>query len=188
VILQEGDKVRSIQLPCLGVGTVLCGQEDEGQHAAHDPLTIITVTWEKDPHNHLPEDHSPMEDWDFSDLVKIEPCSICGPDHMGYGFHMTGEHDEQFVNNADAVDTGELVVVPASLVYGALEALKIPYTLNEFRMANVDRRIIQAIVDAIKELDPYGDQSVGIQPNWDLQGSLEELQNYLNDNPIKESV
>jgi hypothetical protein len=183
--IKEGDKVRSKQLPCLGEGTVEYVDDSPPPGSPNRlDLRIVTVRWEQDPHGHLPEDHSPREDWDFEDLVLVTPCEICGPDHMSYGFHMTGEHDEQLVNNADAVDTGELVVVPANLIYGALEALEIRHTLNEFAMANVDRRILQAIVDSIKELDPYGDPSVGIFENWDLTGSLEELQNYLNDNPV----
>ena len=185
MILKEGDKVRSIQLPCLGEGVVECADPNslgDVPKGAVD-LRIATVRWEKDPHGHLPEDHSPREDWDFSDLVKIEPCKICGPDHMEYGFHMTGEHSENWVNLADARDTGEVIFMPANLIHGALSAIEIPNTIDEQIMVHVDRRIIQAIVDTIKELDPYGDPNVGIHQDWTLTDSLEELQNYLNDNP-----
>jgi len=183
--IKEGDKVRSKQLPCLGEGTVEYVDDSPPPGSPNRlDLRIVTVRWEQDPHGHLPEDHSPREDWDFEDLVLVTPCEICGPDHMSYGFHMTGEHNENFIGVADYVEWGDMITLPALLIHNALENLEIPVTQNELTMATVDRRIIQAIIDAIAETDPYGDPNVGIHPYYDAASNMEELQNYLNDNPV----
>ena len=65
-MIKVGDKVRSKELPCLGIGEAIF-VDDAPEH-----VRIVTVTWSQDPHEHLSPDHSPTEDWDFTDLEVVK--------------------------------------------------------------------------------------------------------------------
>jgi hypothetical protein len=113
-------------------------------------------------------------------------CSICGGEQYEAEPHETEEHTEDWVSLADARETGEVIFMPNLMVYNALETLGINRTLNEKVKTHVDRRIVQALVDALIETDPWGDPSVGIFENYDATGSLELLQDQLKAHPLKE--
>jgi hypothetical protein len=100
--------------------------------------------------------------------------------------HTTEEHSEDWVNLADARYTGEVIFMSAMLIHDGLEALNIPNTMNEHVLAHVDRRIVQALVDAIKATDPYGDPGVGIFENYNSTALLDILQKQLTDHPTRQ--
>jgi hypothetical protein len=112
-------------------------------------------------------------------------CSRChGADALT---HDTFEHSEDWVNLADARQTGEVIWMDTFTLDQALAAAIPENSRTEVRTrAHVDRRIIQALVDTIIDNDPYGDQSVGIFENPDAVWALTQLQKYLQDNPESE--
>lgn len=66
-MVKVGDKVRSKELPCLGIGKAIFVEENPH----NERCRIVTVTWPQDPHEHLSPDHSPTEDWDIIDLEVV---------------------------------------------------------------------------------------------------------------------
>lgn len=180
--MKKGDLVCSKELPCLGIGVVEYIDDEP-----HNSLTIVTVRFEHDEHGHLPEDHAPREDWDYNDLVIASPCTkgCANGDELT---HTSEQHSEDWVNLSDARYTGEVIFMPANLIYWAVEiALSQKPTLNEYVSVHVDRRVVQSLVDALRELDPYGDPSVGIFEDHNAIGVLEELLKQLDLHPVRES-
>ena len=110
-------------------------------------------------------------------------CNICGGEQYELEPHSTEEHSEDWVNLADARESGEVIFMPIVDIYNALDALGIEFTQNEKRKVHVDRCIVKALVDALVLNDPYGDPSVGIHDNIDGIGALEVLSKHLQDNP-----
>jgi hypothetical protein len=121
----------------------------------------------------------------YVDLEPIDKwCSICvGEESLT---HITENHTEDWVNLADARQSGEVIYMSPMLIHDALEALGIPVTRNEERRVHVDRKIVSAIVDALIINDPYGDPDVGIFEHWDQTGALETLSEILKNNPERE--
>jgi hypothetical protein len=132
-----------------------------------------------------PYGHPPRLAFLYCDLELITRyCSKCAGDDRFT--HDIDEHSEDWANLADARQSGEVIFMSPMLIHYALESLQIPITHNERAKTHVDRRIIQAIVDALKEQDPYGDESVGIWTNYDQASLLEALEQELHKNPIQE--
>jgi hypothetical protein len=106
--------------------------------------------------------------------------------------HETEQHSEDWVNLADARYTGEVIFMPAGFVIAGLkasiseplDAIAKLQVYNQF--VHVDRRIVQAMVDAIIEQDPFGDESVGIFEDYNAVSILEALQQQLLVNPERE--
>jgi hypothetical protein len=109
-------------------------------------------------------------------LVGHPGCTICGPDHMEYGEHTTEQHSEDWVGLADARYTGEVVFMPAGELKYNLEEIVHPTTEDE-QWIHVDRRVIQALIDAITDAGiDSDDQAAGIA--W--------LQQRLADHPVRD--
>lgn len=103
------------------------------------------------------------------------PCSICGGEQYEAEPHTTEEHSESWVGLADARYTGEVIFMQNTIIYDALEALDIGYTLNEGVKTHVDRKIVQALHDAFE----FEDDDTGI---------AEVLARVLVDNPEREPL
>jgi hypothetical protein len=115
------------------------------------------------------------------------PCRICGGEQYEAEPHETSEHSEDWVNLADARQSGEVIWMDTFVLDQALSAAIPENSSTELRTkAHVDRRIVQALVDTIKETDPEGDPSVGIFEDSDALWGLHQLQSYLDSNPKKE--
>jgi hypothetical protein len=68
--------------------------------------------------------------------------------------HETNQHSEDWVNLADARQTGELIFMPAGVITEALDySISEPFTpsMNPFRWCHVDRRVIQALIVALQQ-------------------------------------
>jgi hypothetical protein len=103
-------------------------------------------------------------------------CEICGGEQYELAPHTTEEHSEDWVNMADARESGEVLFMPAREIYWALGIL-IDHgpTDNERSMVHVDRRVVQALVDALYDSDRSYVDGIG-----------EYLKGQLELNPLKE--
>src|ERR1700743_2962620 len=103
-------------------------------------------------------------------------CRICGGEQYEAEPQTTEEHSENWGAVADGRYTGEVIFMPTHLIFDALEVLSLTPTLNEKVKEHVDRRIVQALKDAI--VDEGIDAAA--------QDVADVLQDWLNSNPIRE--